>query len=213
MRPAFLWFGAVVLAGCQGAEAQESATAKDKPPAAAAVETTTRPDDTKAISALVETFTKAFNAGDAAAVAATYAENALVVDERGERTEGRAAIKDRLAESFADSPGSTIAIEVSALRFLGPDTAIEVGRTTINSPTAGEAPEVTRFTAVYVKHDGQWLQSAVRDEYAHDLSPHDRLKELRSGWSGSGSTRARTRSCRPTASGPTTGISWFGNSP
>ncbi len=37
---------------------------------------------------------------------------------------------------------------------------------------------MTRFTVVYVKHDGQWLQSAVRDEYSHDLSPHDRLKEL-----------------------------------
>ena len=37
---------------------------------------------------------------------------------------------------------------------------------------------MTRFTVVYVKHDGQWLQSAVRDEVAHDLTPHDRLKEL-----------------------------------
>ena len=31
---------------------------------------------------------------------------------------------------------------------------------------------------MYVKQDGQWRQAAVRDELAHDLAPHDRLKEL-----------------------------------
>jgi len=39
-------------------------------------------------------------------------------------------------------------------------------------------PETTRFTVVYVKHDGQWLQSAIRDETSQELTCHDRLKEL-----------------------------------
>ena len=135
-------------------------------------------DDEKAIAGLVAAFTKAFNAGDAAAAAATFAEDALVVDEQGERTEGRAAIRDQLAASFADNPGSTIAIKVDSLRFLGPDTALEEGRTTITPAGPAGTPEITRFTVVYVKKNGQWLQSAVRDELAHDLTPHDRLKEL-----------------------------------
>ena len=135
-------------------------------------------DDEKAIADLVAAFAKAFNAGDAAAAAATYAEDALVVDEHGERTEGRAAIRAQLAASFADSPGSTIAIKVDSLRFLGPDTALEEGRTTITPAGPGGVPEMTRFTVVYIKKNGQWLQSAVRDELAHDLTPHDRLKEL-----------------------------------
>ncbi len=66
----------------------------------------------------------------------------------------------------------------NSLRFLGPDTALEEGRTTITPAESGESPEITRFTVVYIKKNGQWLQSAVRDELAHDLSPHDRLKEL-----------------------------------
>jgi uncharacterized protein (TIGR02246 family) len=137
-----------------------------------------RQADAKAIAGLVASFTKAFNAGDASAAAATFAEDALVVDEQGERTEGRAAIRDRLASSFADGAGSTIAVETDSLRFLGPDTALEEGRTTITPAGAGGVPETTRFTVVYVKHDGQWLQSAVRDEASPDLTPHDRLKEL-----------------------------------
>jgi uncharacterized protein (TIGR02246 family) len=186
MRPVSLCFGAVVLAICQGSGAQESAKAQ-KPHAAkatagstakVAAPATIRADDAKAIAALVASFTKAFNAGDAAAAAATYAEDALVVDEEGERTEGSAAVRDRLAASFADSPGNTIAIKVDTLRFLGPDTALEEGRATITPTGAAGVPEVTRFTVVYVKRDGHWLQSAVRDEVSRDLTPHDRLKEL-----------------------------------
>lgn len=186
MKPVSLWFGVVVLGVCQGSGAQESAKEKkDAPsstPAAAtskvAAQAESQADDAKAIATLIASFTKAFNAGDAAAVAATYSEDALVVDEQGERTEGRAAVRDRLAASFVESPGSTIAIKVDKLRFLGPDTALEEGQTTITPAGAGGEPEVSRFTVVYVKRDGRWLQSAVRDEIAHDLTPHDRLKEL-----------------------------------
>ncbi len=59
----------------------------------------------------------------------------------------------------------------------GLDTALEEGRTTI-TPAAGGSPEFTRYTAVHVKRDGRWRQSAVHDELARDLTPHDRLKEL-----------------------------------
>jgi uncharacterized protein (TIGR02246 family) len=175
MRLASFSFSMVLLAICQGSGAQEIARAEKGLTAAASA--VRQADDAKAIAALVESFTRAFNAGDAKAAAATFAEDALVVDEEGQRTESRARIQDSLAASFAGSPRGMIAIETEALRFLGPDTALEEGRTTI-TPAKGATPEISRFTVVYVKHDGHWLQSAVRDERAHDLTPHDRLKEL-----------------------------------
>ena len=46
---------------------------------------------------------------------------------------------------------------MDAHRFLGPETALQEGRTTITPPGAGEVPEVSRFTVVYIKKDGQWL--------------------------------------------------------
>ena len=153
--------------------AKPAVSAKAAGPAPAA-----KVDDEKAIRALLDAFTKAFNAGDAKAAAETYSESAIVIDEQGGRIEGRAAIADQYAGSFADNPGSTIAIEVQSLRMLGPEAAIEQGRTTITPAKGGGAPEITRFTAVYVKLDGRWLQSVVRDELAGDISPHDRLKDL-----------------------------------
>ena len=151
--------------------ATETAAVTVTPPAA-------RGEDEKAIKALLDAFVKAFNAGSAGAAAATYTETAVVVDEEGERIEGRAAIHDRYNASFADNPGSTIAIKVDSLRFLGPETALEEGRATITSPAGAGVPEITRFVTVYVKQGCEWRQATVRDELAHDLTPHDRLKEL-----------------------------------
>jgi uncharacterized protein (TIGR02246 family) len=158
----------------------ESRPARPEPvaPTKAAAEPAARGVDEKEIRALLDAFTKAFDAGDAAAAAATYSENGIVVDEQGERTEGRAAIRDLYARSFADNPGSTIAVQVESLRFLGPETAIEEGRTTIKPAAGAVAPDVSRFVAVYIKQDGQWRQGVVRDEPAHDIAPHERLKEL-----------------------------------
>jgi uncharacterized protein (TIGR02246 family) len=176
MRPLHVACGFVLLGICTAWGAQESARKEEAPSTAA--KAAGHGGDEEAIAALVASFTRAFNAGDATAAAATFAEDALVVDEQGERTEGRAAIRAQLAAAFADNPGTTIAIQVDALRFLGPDTALEVGRTTITPAGSVGTPEITRFTVVYIKKDGRWLQSAVRDELAQGLTPHDRLKEL-----------------------------------
>jgi uncharacterized protein (TIGR02246 family) len=146
--------------------------------APAAVAPADRSGDEKAIRALLDTFTKAFDAGDAKAAADTYTETAIIVDEEGTRTEGRAAILDLYAASFEDNPGSKIAIQVDNVRFLGPETALEQGRATITPAPGAGAPEITRYTAIYIKQGGNWLQSAVKDEVAADVTPREHLKEL-----------------------------------
>ncbi len=143
----------------------------DIPPAA-------RPEDEKAIKALLDTFVKAFNSGDAAGAAATYTDTAVVVDEDGGRLEGRKAIQDQYAASFKDSPKCTIELKVDVLHFLGEQTALEQGSAKITPPAGVGGPETSRFTAIYVKQGGKWYQAAVRDEPAKNVSAHDRLKEL-----------------------------------
>jgi uncharacterized protein (TIGR02246 family) len=194
MKKVFLFL--IVASGATGPGLLAQETTKAAPAA--------RGEDETAIKALLDAFTKAFNAGDAAAAAATYAETAVVVDEYGDRIEGRAAIRNQLATSFADNPKTTISIQVDALRFLGPETAIETGRTTITPAPGAGAPEKTRFTAVYVKLDGRWLQSAVRDEVTHDLTPHDRLKELEwmvGDWVNQSQDAVVNTTCKWTADG------------
>ena len=185
MKPVYLMIGPALLGACLSARAQDTntpeqnrpATAKEaparSPPPARIVPTThgpsgpwSRPSRRPSMPATPRPSPRPSRTG------------ALVVDEEGERTHGRAAIRDQFAASFKNTPGSTIAIQVDSLRFLGPETALEEGRTTITPGDGAGAPEITRFTAVYVKEDGHWLQAAVRDEPAANLTVHDRLKEL-----------------------------------
>ena len=175
MKPIHLMIGMALLAGPLGARAQDAKKTEQVPQAAAPVN---RGEDERAIGALVASFTKAFNTGNAEAVAATFTNEAVVVDEDGERTFGRAAIRDQFAASFQDHPGSTIAIQTTSLRFLGTETALEEGQTTITPPKGAGAPEISGFIAIYVKEAGHWLQAAVRDELAAHVTPHERLKEL-----------------------------------
>jgi uncharacterized protein (TIGR02246 family) len=189
MRRFFLILAVATVASGSGLNAQELTKSQPARPAIrqtaaaeAASVTVTHPgargEDEKAIKTLLDAFVKAFNAGNAQAAAATYTEMVVVVDAEGERIEGRAAIHDRYTASFVDNPGSTIAIKVDSFRFLGPETALEEGRSTITPAANAGAPEITRFVTVYVKQDGEWRQATVRDELAHDIIPHDRLKEL-----------------------------------
>ena len=54
-------------------------------------------------------------------------------------------IEERLAETFAASPGAKMAIEVESIRLLGPDVAKEEGRTII-TPGQGRAGDYTAGT-------------------------------------------------------------------
>lgn len=183
MRGFVLVLAAAIVATGLGLHAQETKKQSARPAAGRlttakkATAPADRAADEKAIEALVGAYTKAFDVGDAKAAAATYAENAVLVNEHGERTIGRAAIEGQLAGSLAANRGDKIAISIDSLFFPGPDTALEEGRTTI-TPAAGGAPEFTQYTAVYIKHAGQWLLSALREELDDRLTPHDHLTAL-----------------------------------
>ena len=134
--------------------------------------------DESAIRSNVAAFVKAYNAGDAKAVAALFSPEAQIIDEDGETTQGRAAIEKRTAETFAEAPQGRIEIAIDSLRFIGSALAIETGKATVTS-SPGDDPDVSRYTVVHIKSsDGKWLLGFVRDEEATELTNHDRLKPL-----------------------------------
>lgn len=138
---------------------------------------TGRPNDEKAIRAADESFIRAYNAADSKAIAELFAEDAEAVEGDGEPVRGRKAIASLFAAIFEDSPGAKLEITTDSLRFLGPDAALETGRTSL-TPTPGERPVVSRFTVVYVKRDGRWVQSYVREHSETLVPPHEHLKDL-----------------------------------
>ena len=131
----------------------------------------------KELLGLVGEFVKAFDAGDAATIAATFTKDAQVSDDRGS-THGRDAIQARFARYFATNPKSKIEIKVDSLRVLSPDVIVENGHSIIKMVEGHALPETTKYSVVYVRQDGKWLQSSLRDEPADELTIPDRLKAL-----------------------------------
>ena len=119
-------------------------------------------EDEKAIRAVDDAFVRDYNQGDSKALAALFTEDAEVVEAEGDRYQGRDLIERRFAETFAASPGVKIAIEIESIRFLSPDVAKEEGRTVDH---AGQGARRSRpYTVLFVKRDGRWLISSVREE-------------------------------------------------
>src|SRR5262249_1756869 len=127
--------------------------------------------------AAAESFTRAYNAGDARGLAAHFAVDAVVVEADGSRYEGREAIETEFAETFRAEPGGKMELAIDSIRFPAPDVALEAGRTAPTSRASG-GPLQRRYLVVHAKRDGKWVLDSVREEDEPIIRPHDRLKPL-----------------------------------
>jgi uncharacterized protein (TIGR02246 family) len=131
---------------------------------------------TDAIEAVSASFVKAYNARDAKALGALFAEEAEIEDDDGTITRGREAIIGRFTRRFAEGEQGTLAVNSESVRFLAPTLAVESGTATVTDPAGG--PETNRYTVLYTKHDGRWVQARIKDETSDPVSANEHLKEL-----------------------------------
>src|SRR5262245_17357768 len=122
-------------------------------------------------------FADAFNRADANAVARLWTPDGDYIDETGRKFQGREAIEKEYADFFQENRGVKIHIVIDSLRMIARDAAIEDGRAILDPAPAG-APGTTKYTAVHVKADGQWLMSTVRDIRLQETSARGRLADL-----------------------------------
>jgi uncharacterized protein (TIGR02246 family) len=134
-------------------------------------------DDEKALKLNAAAYTKAFNAGDAKALAAMWTADGDFVDTTGRLLRGRAAIEKDLAALFAESGALTIDITPESYRFLSPDVAIETGLARVTRAADGSAT-ACRYTVVHVKRDGKWLMSSVRESPHEPPTNYEHLRDL-----------------------------------
>lgn len=109
-------------------------------------------------------FVAAYNKKDAAAIAALFTENGELSDLSGEElTSGRDEIKAFYADIFADKDAPSVAIEVSSVRLVGANLAIEDGTTHFTPPGDDAPPRSTTYTAVLTKTaEGVWQIASSR---------------------------------------------------
>lgn len=120
-----------------------------------------RQADRAAIQAMMKKFTAAFEAGDAAAAVALMTAEAEIIQDDAHILKGRDEIRAAYTAHFADGPKPKIKLETESIRFTSRDTALEDGAMTITRP--GESPETVQYHILYVREDGKWLISIIKE--------------------------------------------------
>ena len=103
----------------------------DKPTAEAKSSPEEQAIRTLAIALADDAFVRDYNKGDTKALVAQFTDDAEVVEEDGTRYRGHGLIEQRLAETFAASPGVKLQIDTDAIQFLSPDVVKAEGRTVV----------------------------------------------------------------------------------
>jgi uncharacterized protein (TIGR02246 family) len=102
------------------------------------------------IDKAIESYTAAFNAGDAEKLAAQWSPAAVYVNPlTGTQVEGREAIAKEFESVFSGLGSTQLAVEVQSIQFISPQVAVENG---ISRMIADDAPaHESTYTAVHIK--------------------------------------------------------------
>jgi len=137
-----------------------------------------KPDEREApILKNAEAFIAAFEKGDAAAVAAFWTTDGDLIDISGREFKGRDAIQKEFSELLPKLKGSKLRITVNSVRFVGDNTAIEDGTSTLIEAD-GTKGDAVRYSNVHVLQDGKWLLASVRESAITDGGSHAKLQDL-----------------------------------
>jgi uncharacterized protein (TIGR02246 family) len=159
--------GLLLLQACTEILPQPQASAQ-QPKAAAST-------DDEIVKPIVD-LAKSYNAKDAKAFALPWTEKAEYVDEdTGERLDGRKAIVDDFAETFAKNENVRVEIDITKVRRLGDSAAAVEGTTRVIKPKTPVAR--TKFLALLVRQDGNWLVDNVRESRIESDNPNAEMLE------------------------------------
>jgi len=126
--------------------------------------------DEQAIRAGTDAWDDAYNAGDTAALAAAYAEDAVLLPPNAPAVSGRAAIGDFLTADGVNTRGAGLqfAIDSDSTVGVSGDLAYEAGTFKVND-ASGATVATGKFIGVFNKKDDKWL--LVRDTWNMDAPP------------------------------------------
>ena len=136
-------------------------------------------DDEAGVRKAIASYVEAFNKGDAAAVAAHWAESGEWIDPTGTPIQGRDAIQKEMKVYFAGDTKPKIELLDLSVRFLAPSVAVEQGTALVIRP--GEDVSESPYFAIHVLEDGKWQLSSVRELAPKPMpapSHYEQLKDL-----------------------------------
>lgn len=131
------------------------------------------------IRANAEKYVESYNRRDSKTMASMWSPDAVYMDPNtGEGVVGRDAIAKQFDYAFAGSEDAKLKVDIDSIDFLSPNVALEKGRAIVEYSDFPD--EVTDYSAVHVKRDGQWLIDRVSEVEVPPPPPshYEQLKEL-----------------------------------
>ena len=125
--------------------------------------------DEVAIRAQTTHWGKAYNGGDAKAVAALYAEDALLLPPGVSGVSGRAAILQYFTKDIVDSKAAGAVFVLNSKTDVGVSGSMGWESGTYKVTVKGAVVETGKFLSVSRKKDGKWLY--IRDTWNADAPP------------------------------------------
>lgn len=125
--------------------------------------------DAAAIRAQSTSWEKAYNGGDAKAVAALYAEDALLLPPGAPGARGRAAILDFFTKDIAGAKAAGVVFALNPKTDVGVTGNMGWESGTYKATVKGAVVETGKFLSVSRKKDGKWLY--IRDTWNADAPP------------------------------------------
>jgi uncharacterized protein (TIGR02246 family) len=123
-------------------------------------------------------YVAAFNKHEAKTLAKFWSPGAVYTNRvTGEQVSGRDAIEASFAQLFETTKALKLDVSVESIQFISPNVAVEHGTSRFLVPD--QEPAASRYSAVYVKRDGNWLLDRVSEEDVPVvISNYENLKEL-----------------------------------
>lgn len=143
MRNAVTLAAAIVIAGSTLAQAQTQRRGQAS--------------DEAAIRRLPQTYESAWNNRNTQQIADMYTVDAVEVEPTGEVVKGRSAIETNLKDGFKNMGNATLSLQTDDVRFLGPDTAVVTGKSSIQGGQMGTGQG--HWMVITRKMGGAWKVS------------------------------------------------------
>jgi uncharacterized protein (TIGR02246 family) len=126
--------------------------------------------DAAAVRAIQDSWYKAYNAGDGSAIAALYAEDAVLSPPNKPAARGGASIREFYVKDAADfaTTGATAAQGATSDVGASGDLAWQWGTFTVTDKS-GATLDSGKFTTLFQRKDGKWM--IIRDTWNSDAPP------------------------------------------
>lgn len=119
--------------------------------------------DKAAIGKAVESYVAAFNQGNAKALAALWAPEAVYTNPlSGEQVVGREAIEKQFSAIFSQAKGAKLEAKTDSIRFISPNVAVEQGAAkVIRAEQPQQAEDIAASAPEVAPEKGEWMSLGV----------------------------------------------------